>query len=250
MNRFPSENPQVRRTLTTVQCLKTRHFGFKTRRTTAQTTVEFALICLPFFAILFAIIDYAQIYFYDNALQNGLRECCRFSSAGSIIEATYANGSIIYETNTGGVTVPKAISDSEGNEASRNECDRWWFISNCVFNLPASNITIVSVSVPTGQNPPVETNSEGTLSLTSSSTTNLAFGPGGANDYIQVMATNTINTITPLFSYLGGYSHNGWYSYTLRVSAIVKNEPALLNFEHTNVYPYEAGYTTNPSPLP
>ena len=247
---FPSTiNSDPARTLTTVRCPESRRFGFKPRRNTAQTTVEFALICLPFFAILFAIVDYAQIYFYDNSLQNGLRECCRFTTAGRIINATDGFGNILYETNTGGVVVPKAISDSEGREASRNECSRWWFTSNCVFSLPLSNITIVSVSVPSGQDPPVETNSAGTLSLIGG-TTNLSWGPGGANDYVQVMATNTIHTITPLFSYLGGYSHNGWYSYTLHVSAIVKNEPALLNFEHTSAYTDEPGYNANPSPLP
>ncbi len=73
-----------------------------------------------------------------------------------------------------------------------------------------------------------------------------AFGPGAANDYIQVSATYTINTITPLFSYLGGYTHDGWYSYPVRVTAIVKNEPALLNFEHTNVYADEPGYYSTP----
>jgi hypothetical protein len=252
-----SANHDPARTLTTVKCPKARRFGVRTRRNTAQTTVEFAFICLPFFAILFAIIDYAQIYFYDNSLQNGVRECCRFSTAGRIIQATDGSGNPLYETNTGGVVVPEAINDGEGREASRNECDRWWFLSNCVVALPISNITIVSASVLTGQEPTVVTNngvlqlvsgttlvtnvSAGTTTVTTN-TTPAVSGPGGANDYIQVTATYTINTITPLFSYLGGYSHDGWYTYPVRVSAIVKNEPALLNFEHTNIYADEPGY--------
>ena len=76
----------------TVQCPEARRFGFKTRRSTAQTTIEFARIGLPFFSILVAIVDYAQIYFYDNALQNGLRKCCRFITTESLIEATYGDG--------------------------------------------------------------------------------------------------------------------------------------------------------------
>jgi Flp pilus assembly protein TadG len=53
-----------------------------------QTTVEFAFICLPFFIILFAIIDFAQIYFYENSVQNAMREAARFATAGSVIQAT------------------------------------------------------------------------------------------------------------------------------------------------------------------
>lgn len=250
-------NPARAKTLTTVKCPDLRRLGLQRKKTLAQTTVEFSLICLPFFAILFAIVDYAQIYFYDNSLQNGLRECCRFSSAGRIIQAKDANGNGLTETNTGGVVVPQAVTDSSGREASRNECSRWWFLSNCVVDLPISNITIISASVLSGGQPTIiATNgvltlvsgysintNEGTVST---NVTPAAFGPGAANDYIQVSATYTINTITPLFSYLGGYTHDGWYSYPVRVTAIVKNEPALLNFEHTNVYADEPGYYSTP----
>src|SRR5271156_6271940 len=79
-----------------------------------QTTVEFALICIPFFAILFAIIDFAQIYFYENSMQNSLREAARFATAGSIIQAKNPDGTLAFETNSGGITVPKAISDAQG----------------------------------------------------------------------------------------------------------------------------------------
>jgi Flp pilus assembly protein TadG len=258
MDRGPTLNPQPEATLKTFKCPKTRRFGVKTRGNIAQTTIEFSLICLPFFALLFAIVDYAQIYFYNNALQNALRECCRFTAAGRIIQATDASGNGVYETNSGDVVVAQAISDSGGREASRNECSRWWFLSNCVITVPISNITIVSASVLAGQEPTVITNN-GTLTLVSgqslvtngsggsvtisTNTTPAVSGPGHANDYIQITATYTIKTITPLFSYLGGYTRSGWYTYPVRVSAIVKNEPALLNFQHTNIYTDEPGYT-------
>ena len=245
--------------MTTVKCPEMLRLGVKTNGAKAQTIVEFSLICLPFFALLFALIDYAQIYFYDNSLQNGLRECARFTTAGSIIQATDGNGSPLYETNVGGVVVPKAISDSEGREASRNECSRYWFLSNCVVALPLSNIIITSTSVPSGSQPPVATNANGRLYLIPGSesitnadgsvTPSMVFGPGAANNYIEVSAHYTISTITPLFSYLGGYSHSGWNSYPLYLSAIVKNEPALLNFEHTNAYTDEPGYSSDTSQL-
>lgn len=249
MNRATGTNPVRATTLPTDKCLKTLLFRGKKKPSRGQTTVEFALICLPFFCILFAIVDYAQIYFYENSLQNAMREAARFATAGSIIEAS-SNGMTVYETNSGGIVVPKAINDTEGREASRNECIRYWFLSNCVIQIPLSNIMIVSAPTLPGVPPVTSTNSLGKLTLLSgySVTTNpitsgvstnpvaAIKGPGEANDYIQVSAIYTIKTITPLFSYLGGYSRQGWYSYPVYVSAIVKNEPALLNFQHTNIY--------------
>ncbi len=235
---------------TTDKCLKTLLSAHKPGCAGGQTTVEFALICIPFFAILFAIIDFAQIYFYENSMQNSLREATRFATAGSIIQAYNGNGTPAFETNAGGVTVPKAITDSEAREASRNECIRYWFYTNCALrNIPLSNITIISAPTLPGQPPVTSTNALGQLTLMSgfTVTTNsgqvttnsvpAVKGPGGVNDYVQVTATYYVNTITPLVAAYGaGYSRQGWTTFPVRVSAIVKNEPALLNFEHTNIY--------------
>ena len=210
--------------------------------------MEFALICIPFFAILFSIIDFAQIYFYENSLQNALREACRFSTAGRIIQATNSAGQPAYETNSSGIVVPQAITDASGREASRNECTRYWFLSNCILqNFPISNITITSAPTLEGVPANITTNNLGYLILLSGYTvttnsgtvsTNSAQavkGPGGASDYLQITATYYVNTITPLVSFVGGYSGVG-NKFPVHVSAIVKNEPALLNFLHTNMY--------------
>jgi hypothetical protein len=155
------------------------------REKSGQSTVEFALIVLPLFIIIFAIIDYAQIYFYENALQNAMREATRFATAGSVIQ-DMSNG--IPQTElTNGVTVPEAIPDP--NNPSREAND----------------------------------------------------GPGNANDYVQVTATYSLHTITPLFSFLGGFTRGtNMNVYPVRVSAIVKNEPALLNFEKVAMYTNDA----------
>ena len=235
---------------TTEKCPNPLLFSRKTGRLGGQTTVEFALICIPFFVILFGIIDFAQIFFYENTLQNALRESARFATAGSIIQTTNTDGSLAYETNSSGIVVPKAINDSSGREASRNECIRYWFLSNCVLqNFPISNIAITSASTLPGVPPTTSTNSLGYLILLSgyNVTTNSGTvstnavaavkGPGNANDYVQITADYYVNTITPLMAaYGGGYSRQGWNTFPVHVSAIVKNEPALLNFEHTNIY--------------
>jgi Flp pilus assembly protein TadG len=213
--------------------------------------VEFALICIPFFAILFAIIDFAQIYFYENSCQNALREAARFATAGSIIQAVNGAGAPLFETNSSGIVVPQAITDSSGREASRNECIRYWFLTNCVLqNFPLSNIVITSAPTLPGVPAVTQTNSLGYVILLSgyTATTNsggvstnavpAVTGPGGATDYVQVTATYYVNTITPLVGYMRGYNGIG-NVFPVHVSAIVKNEPAYLNFEHTNIYPGE-----------
>jgi hypothetical protein len=241
-------------TLTTVECPKKLLFFGRKRRARGQTTVEFALICLPFFAILFAIIDFAQIYFYENSIQNAMREAARFATAGSIIQATGSGGTLLYETNSQGITVPKAITDSEGREASRNECIRYWFLSNCILpNFPITNIVITSAPTLPGVPAVTSTNSFGDLTLMSGYTvstnatsgtvsTNTApavAGPGNATDYVQIAVSYHVSTITPLVQFLGGYQRTGG-TFPVYVSAIVKNEPAYLNFEHTNIYADEA----------
>jgi hypothetical protein len=234
--------PVIAETLPPGKCLELLHTRqVKRRKYIAQTTVEFALILLPFFAILFAIVDYAQIYFYKNSLQNGLREAARFATAGRIIPLTDSSGNIQY-TNVNGVELPVAIDDGGGRQASRNECIRWWFLSNCVIKIPTQNITVVSAPTLEGQAPHVQLNSYGDLNLLLTNDTQPNLGPGAARDYIQITATNRIYTITPLYSYLNGYSRGGVNSYLVTVSAIVKNEPALLNFQHTNYYPDEVIY--------
>jgi Flp pilus assembly protein TadG len=253
MDRVESTSTVAPMTLATGECLKALLFSRRRGRVGGQTTVEFALICLPFFAILFAIIDFAQIYFYENSCQNALREACRFATAGRIIQNTNSSGAPAFETNSLGLVVPQAIPDSSGREASRNECIRYWFLSNCVLqNFPLSNIVITSAPTLPGVPAVTSTNSLGYVTLLSgyTVTTNSGVvstnavaavaGPGGATDYVQITAVYYVNTITPLMAYMNGYSGVGSV-FPVHVSAIVKNEPAYLNFEHTNMYSGEPG---------
>ena len=114
-----------------------------------------------FHVFLFAIIDYANVYYYNNALQNALRESARFATAGRVIQTNN-----MYEANSQGVEVPEAIQDGSGREASRNECIRYWFQSNCVVAIPITNIVIYSAPSVTGL-PPITTTNNGYLHLVS-----------------------------------------------------------------------------------
>ena len=204
-----------------------------------QSTVEFALIVLPLFIIIFAIIDYAQIFFYENALQNAMREATRFATAGDVIQLT--NGGVAqYETNSG-VVVPKAVNDSKGREASRYACIRFFFQSNCVIKMATNAVQVTSATALPGAPPVLSTNGSGYVVLMESAGTAANAGPGGASDYIQVTATYTLHTITPLAVFMGLYQRGkGIDYYPVRVSTVVKNEPALLNFEHNDMYSDEA----------
>jgi Flp pilus assembly protein TadG len=205
-----------------------------------QSTVEFALILLPLCIVVFAIIDYAQIYFYENALQNALREATRFASAGSVIQQT--NGGVAQYNTNSGVAVPKAVNDSEGREASRYACIRFFFQSNCVITMATNAVQVTSATALPGA-PPVLTNTANGVILLESTGTAANPGPGGASDYVQVTATYTLHTITPLFGMMNGFQRgttHGIDYYPVRVSAVVKNEPALLNFEHNAMYSDEA----------
>jgi hypothetical protein len=245
---FP-RSPVKEQVILTEQCLKSRHRRVRDPRLKAQSAVETSLLLIPFFAIFFAIIDYAQIYFYDNALQNALRESARFATAGRVIPPLTGP---FYDTNQG-VVMEKALSDTEGREASRCACIRYWFLSNCIIKaIPTSNISIYSASSVGLEAPEVVTNN-GVLQLVAgflvttngtSVTTNsvpAVPGPGQAGDYVQITTTWHVNTITPIPIWLGGYNRASMAGgFPLRVSAIVKNEPAVLNFAHTNIYSDEA----------
>jgi hypothetical protein len=247
MDRDESINTVATTVFTTAGCLKTLLFSRRKRRVVGQTTVEFALICLPFFIILFAIIDFSEIFFYENSLQNALREACRFATAGRIIQAVDSSGHPQFETNSLGVVVPKAIPSNYGpGEASRNECIRYWFLSNCVLqNFPVSNIVITSAPNLPGVPPVTTTNiTTGYLYLQGTNGPS-TWGPGNYNDYVQITATYHVNTITPLMGYMSGYSGLA-NTFPVHVSAIIKNEPALLNFEHTNLYSGEPGESGTP----
>ena len=141
------------------------------------------------------------------------------------------------------------------------KCIRYWFQSNCILHLPLQNISIISAPTLPGVFPVITTNTYNHLILQAgytvtvngangTVTTNPApavIGPGQANDYVEICVTNTISTITPIFNYLGGWTRGSPTSYVVRVSSIVKNEPALLNFQHqaidTNSEPYDGEWT-------
>jgi hypothetical protein len=229
--------PRLRTTPPAERCL--RRSGRRRRCQSGQAMVEFSVVVLLLFLVIFAIIDYAQMFFYENALQNAMREATRFATAGSVIQQT--NGGVAqYDTNNG-VATPEAINDAKGREASRYGCIRMFFQSNCVISMPTNAVQVISATALPGAPPVLTTNgTTGVVTLEEANGVAANVGPGNASDYVQLTATYNIRTITPLF-YLIGFNHSTNITmFPVRVSAIVKNEPALLNFEHNAMYSDEA----------
>jgi hypothetical protein len=207
--------------------------GRRQRCRSGQAMMEFSLVVLLLFLVIFAIIDYAQMFFYENALQNAMREATRFATAGSVIQLTN-NGVAQYTTNNG-VAFPEAINDSEGREASRYGCIRMFFQSNCIISMPTNGVLVVSATALPGAPPVIVTNS-GVITLMEATNTSANPGPGNESDYVQVTATYNIHTITPLLYLLGLNHGTNMTIFPVRVTAIVKNEPATANFEHNAYY--------------
>jgi hypothetical protein len=193
-----------------LSALVTRRAGellLRKRHTRAQTTVEFALILWPFFIILFACCDYAQIYFYEHSIRHALREAGRFATTGKVLM-----------TNTTGST-PIMSGYVGSNYISRQESIRRWFHTNSVIAVPLADIDIVSWPTP-----PNYTNTE----------ISPAQGPGYANDYVKISVYYPIQLITPVSRMLFS---NGVYHLT--VSSIFLNEPSKNFITYTNRYTAE-----------
>ncbi len=203
----------------------------------AQTTVEFSMILLPFFIIIFGIIDIAQYYFYDDSLQNAMRETAHFTASGSIIpETTTGTNSLGQTTNAieyyHGVAVDRPINaPSSTNPASRNECSQMFFRSNII--LPGitwdSNCFLTSQTNQVPYLPTTTMTTIGSVEIVSLTDSNSVNGPGGIGDYVEIVGTAPVSSITPITDYLTGYSRAD-KGYMLRCATITKNEPNTLNF--------------------
>src|SRR4051812_6222325 len=70
--------------------MKPRHKDLRNRRRGGQTMLELTFTFFPFFALLFAFIDFGMAIFIMTTLQNAVREGCRYA--------------ITYQTGAGGAT--------------------------------------------------------------------------------------------------------------------------------------------------
>ncbi len=173
------------------------------RRNQAQTTVEFALIVWPFLLLLFATIDYAQLYFYDSSLRHALREAGRFATTGNVMRTNFvlSNG-------------PLQSSYEANKPISRMESIRRIFQTNCLVNTPITNIVVESWPGL------AETGTEAAPNK----------GPGDADDNVRIKVSAEVPMITRLF-----FTNT---KYKTTVTSVFRNEPSrnFLNTITTNYY--------------
>jgi len=156
----------------------------------ASVAVEFALTAIPFFMLLFAIIEGGIVFFTTATLDNAVNDVGRLIRTG--------------QAQTGNLTSAQLV---------QKICNEVVFVSNCTANLKLDVRTyssFSSVSFP----PPVD--ADGKLVST------LQFNIGGAGDIVLVRAFYIWNVMSPLPT---GLANNTGSSRLIQSSVAFRNEP-------------------------
>lgn len=136
----------------------------------AATVVEFALLALPFFALIFGIIELGLVFLVSTTLENAVMAAGRQIRTGEL------------QTASGNVNTFKS-----------NVCANmsWLGSSNCLTNLNVDVRTYTSFTSISPPNPVVN----GTFQQNQ-----MTFTPGSANDIVVVRAYYRWSISTPLLN--------------------------------------------------
>ena len=166
--------------------LRTRQFG---KRQDGSAAVEFAMVSLPFFALLFAILETALIFFAGQTLQAAAGEAGRLIMTGQAQTANYTAA-----------------------DFKNQVCARIYGLFNCQSGM---TVDVKSYS------------SFGSVNTTSPTkngqfdSTNAGYTVGGPS-CIQVV---TLYYQWPVYVPLLGLNYLGTNSHLLQATAVFKNEP-------------------------
>ncbi|HSI86442.1 MAG: TadE family protein [Candidatus Methylacidiphilales bacterium] len=163
------------------------------RKSRAQTTVEFAMVAPLFFAVLFATLDYAQVFFYEHSLRYALYMSGRFAMIRKPM-VVYSNG--IETTN---------IVKDGGTNISHYRSIRWVFQSNCVMYVPEKNIVAQWYTL---------------------NDTNLKPGVGDKETFLRLTAVYKVTLITPVGRLLSTNWGNPGGTLNLMASSVFRLESA------------------------
>lgn len=156
----------------------------------ASVAVEFALTAIPFFMLLFAIIEGGIVFFTTATLDNAVNDVGRLIRTG--------------QAQTGNLTSAQLV---------QNICNEVVFISNCTTNLKLdvrtySNFSSVSFPAPVDVNGKI--------------VSTLQFDMGNAGDIVLVRAFYIWNVMSPLPT---GLANNTGSSRLIQSSIAFRNEP-------------------------
>ncbi|NTE56545.1 pilus assembly protein [Agrobacterium tumefaciens] len=152
--------------------------------------IEFAILALPFFLMLFAIIEIGIMYFVNSALDQALHRSARQVRTGAALGAGWDLAAF-----------------------KRSVCGDLTYLFDCSDKLlvQASVITdMASVSRTSGI-------ANGTLSVTET------FNIGKAGDYVLIQAFLPWTPVLQYYSYASGRLNDG--RYVLAAAELFKNEP-------------------------
>ncbi len=161
------------------------------------TTVEFAIVAILFFTVLFSIVDFALMAFVNLTMQHAVREGTRFAITGSTNGAAGDDLNETYDDNERFRAMLQKIEESSMGFYTK------------VLD-PSQDIIIEDIDG-------VEIRDTGTD--TNGNTFNF-FYPGDAGDIVVVQLNCTWPLLTPL---IRPFFSNGEYEFT--VASTMRNEP-------------------------
>jgi Flp pilus assembly protein TadG len=172
---------------------KTRRFG---RRKDGAAIVEFAVVMVPFIALLFAILEVALVFF-----------------AGQVLETAVADSSRLIMTGQ----AQKAVGDKK--QAFRDEvCDRLYGLFDCAIGIHI-DVRKYNAFAAADMSPPVFDQGDGELDVSDFN----QFDPGVQGDIVVVRVVYEWPTFVRDFGFNLATLPNG--NRLLMATAAFRNEP-------------------------
>lgn len=155
--------------------------------------VEFAIVAMPLFFMLFAIIELALVYLLSSTLENATSDAARTIRTGAV------------QTSGGGsaTAIRNAICDKLG-----------WLQAQCQSNLSVDVRTYSQFANPTAPNPINNGNFDNTA---------LMYAPGQQGDIVMVRAYYRWKLLTPFLN--GGLQRLNNGVSLITAAATFRNEP-------------------------
>jgi Flp pilus assembly protein TadG len=171
-----------------------RFAGRFTRSRRGAAAVEFALVSIPFFALLFGIIEIGLIYFIATTLEAATNEAARQIRTGQL-------------QSQGTPATQASFKTLVCNQMS-------WLGSNCTANLAIQVQTFSSFQTITQPSP---------ISNGQIDQTKLAFDMGGPGDIVLVQAFYQWTVLVPALDRIGTPLSGG--KMLLTSTSVFRNEP-------------------------
>ena len=182
----------------TTRCVRVPRLRVKTARRFARgedgmATVEFGIVALPFFALIFAVIETAMIFFAGQTLEVAVADSARLILTGQAQNQSFAQ-----------------------SDFKNAVCAHIHALFDCVNNLQVDVKTYASFSA-ISTSPPVD--SQGNLQ-----TASFGYTPGNACDIVMVRLMYPWPVYASLLG-LGGLANLNGGSHLIMATAAFRNEP-------------------------